>query len=178
MQFGLLAATACCCSCWDAVTSTPRSLLSELLSSPWSPSLCLYVVLFHPQCCTQHFHLNFMSLLIVQGSKVSRSFHKASCSSSQQFSLVSSANSLKMHSTPVYRPLIKMLNSTGTRTEPWGILPVTAYQPNVFPLTMNLCALPFSQIITQQRTTQLTGWTVTFATDVLKKYFFYWHHTK
>lgn len=97
---------------------------------------------------------------------------------SQQFSLASSANSLKMHSTPVYRPLIKMLNSTGTRTEPWGILPVTAYQPNVFPLTMNLCALPFSQIITQQRTTQLTGWTVTFAIDVLKKYFFYWHHTK
>jgi len=45
--------------------------------------------------------------------------------------LVAQENLLRMHSTPASRSLIKMLNRTGPRNEPWGEPLVTSHQPPV-----------------------------------------------
>lgn len=91
------------------MTSTPRSLSVELLSSQLSPCLYLCPASFLPRCRTWHLPLrNFMSLLVsllvVQCPSLSRSLCKGSQPSRESTaipSLVSEANLLRMHSTPL-----------------------------------------------------------------------------
>ncbi|KAK4817624.1 LOW QUALITY PROTEIN: hypothetical protein QYF61_021527, partial [Mycteria americana] len=65
--------------------------------------------------------------------------------------LVSSANLLRVHSIPLSRSLIKILNRTGPSTEPWGTPLVTGRQLDLTPFTTTLWARPSSQFFTQQR---------------------------
>ena len=121
--FALWAARA---RCWFLLslllTSTPQSHSAGLLSSCSSPHLCLRPALFCPRCRFWHLDLlNFIPLIIVQCSSLSRSLCKASCPSRKSAvppRLVSSANLLMMDSTPASRSLIYILNRTGPRIEP------------------------------------------------------------
>lgn len=59
--------------CWDAVTSNPRLLSAELLSSHSFPRLYLCPALLHLRCRTKSFPLlNFMPVLFAQCSNLSR----------------------------------------------------------------------------------------------------------
>ncbi|KAK4828429.1 LOW QUALITY PROTEIN: hypothetical protein QYF61_026525 [Mycteria americana] len=64
--------------------------------------------------------------------------------------LVSSANLLRARSIPSSRSLIKILNKTGPKTEPWGTPLVTGRQLDLVPFTTTLWAQPSSQFFTQQ----------------------------
>ena len=64
-------------------------------------------------------------------------------------SLVSSANLLKVHSTPVPRSFMKTLKSTGPKTDPWGIPLVTGCKPDITPFTIILWAQPISKLLTE-----------------------------
>lgn len=60
------------------------------------------------------------------------SLHKASHPSRESAappSLVSSADLIRIRSTPASRSLIKTLNRASPRPEPWGSLPVSGHQP-------------------------------------------------
>lgn len=121
-----------------AVTSSPGALSAEPFSSHSSPSLYLCPELLHPSAA-QHLPLsNFMPLMIVHCSNLSRSLCKASHPSRESTappSLVSSANLPRMHSTPAPRSLIKTLNITGPRIEPWETLLGTCHQAHTAPFT-------------------------------------------
>ena len=65
--------------------------------------------------------------------------------------LVSSANSLREHSIPSPRSLIKMLHKAGPNTEPWRTSLVTGHQPDLTPFTTTLCARPSRRFFTQRR---------------------------
>lgn len=59
--------------CWDAVTSNPRLLSAELLSSHSFPRMYLCPALLHLRCRTKSFPLlNFMPVLFAQCSNLSR----------------------------------------------------------------------------------------------------------
>lgn len=102
--------------------------------------LCLCPALLCPRCSTQHFHvLKIMLLMIAQCSTVSRALCKASHPSRELLappSSVSSANLLRMQSTPASSSLIKMLNRPGPRTEPWEMLLVNIHRPDVTSFTI------------------------------------------
>jgi len=127
VRFDLLAARV---GCWLLLillpTNTPRSLCAGLLSAHSSPSLHLCLTLLHPRCRIQHLDLlDFIPLMTVQCSHLSRSLCKASCPSREWTappSLVWLSNLLMVHSTPASRQLINVLNRTGPKTEPWGTL--------------------------------------------------------
>ena len=53
---------------------------------------------------------------------------------------------------PSSTPLLKMLNKTRPKAEPWGTALVTGHQLDWTPITTPLCARPFSQFFT------LEGW--------------------
>jgi len=63
--------------------------------------------------------------------------------------LVPSANLLREHSIPSARSLIKTLNKTGLKTEPWGTPLVTSCHLDLTPFTTTLWAQPFSQFFIQ-----------------------------
>jgi len=63
--------------------------------------------------------------------------------------LVPSANLLREDSILSSRSLIKILNKTGPKTEPWGTPLVTSHQLDLTPFTTTLCAQPFSQFLIQ-----------------------------
>lgn len=59
--------------CWDAVTSNPRLLSAELLSSHSFPRMYLCPALLHLRCRTKSFPLlTFMPVLLAQCSNLSR----------------------------------------------------------------------------------------------------------
>ena len=62
-------------------------------------------------------------------------------------SLVSSANLLRVHSMPLSMSLIRMLKSTGPRTDPWGTLLVPGLHPDTDPLIKTLWLCPASQFL-------------------------------
>ena len=91
-----------------------------------------------------------MPLRIAQCSNVSQSLCKASCplrESTAPPNLVSSASLLMVHSISASRLLIKILNRTDPRIEPWGMLLVTGYWPDVIPLTTTLWALALQPVL-------------------------------
>ena len=63
--------------------------------------------------------------------------------------LVSSANLPRLHSIPLSRSSVQMLNRAGPNTNPWGIPLVTVCQLDTAPFT-TLWARPSSQFFTQQ----------------------------
>ncbi|KAK4831743.1 LOW QUALITY PROTEIN: hypothetical protein QYF61_018873 [Mycteria americana] len=65
--------------------------------------------------------------------------------------LLSSANLLRAHSIPSSRSLIKILNRTGSKTEPRRTSLVTGHHLHLTPFTITLWARPSSQFFTQQR---------------------------
>ncbi|KAK4821248.1 hypothetical protein QYF61_016547 [Mycteria americana] len=63
-----------------------------------------------------------------------------------QFGVI--CNLLRAHSIPSSRSLIKILNRTGPKTEPWGTPLVTGCQLDLTPFTTTLWAQPSSQFFT------------------------------
>lgn len=118
------------------------------------PQISLYQAAFQPLISqsvpVQHLSLlNFMLLLTVQCSKVSRSLCKVSCYSRESTAspiLVSSAYLLRMHSIPVPRSLRKRSNNC---TKPLGTPLGTVRKTDVAPFTIVFWVLRSIQFITQ-----------------------------
>jgi len=83
-------------------------------------------VVLHGVVVTQVQHLTLWKLIQLASAhrfSLSRSLCRAFLPWSRSTlppNLVSSANLLREHSIPSFRSLIKMLNKTGPKTEPWG----------------------------------------------------------
>jgi len=101
-------------SCWASCHEHSQILSAELLSNHSSLSLWLCLALLHPRCRTGHFtSLNFMPLLITQCCDLSTSICKVSYPvkvSTAPPTWVSSAKLLRMHFTPPFRFLTKIMN--------------------------------------------------------------------
>ncbi|KAK4811045.1 hypothetical protein QYF61_015749 [Mycteria americana] len=116
-----------------------------------------------PQACscrTLHLALlNPIQLTSAHRSSLSRSLCRAFLPSSRStlpHNLVSSANLLRVHSIPSSRSLIKILNKTGPKTEPWGTSLVTSRQLDLTPFTTTLWARPSSQFLPSEEYTRLS----------------------
>ncbi|KAK4826066.1 hypothetical protein QYF61_005025 [Mycteria americana] len=129
---------------------------------------------------TQHLALlNLIQVASAHRSSLSRSLCRAflpSIRSRLLHSLLSSANLLRVHSIPSSRSLIKILNRTGTSTEPWGTPLVTGHQLDLTPFSTTLWAQPSSQFFTQQSvdgdsTTSLGSLFQCLTTLSVKKFF-------
>ncbi|XP_058029134.1 nicotinamide riboside kinase 1 isoform X1 [Ahaetulla prasina] len=118
-------------------TRTPRSLSQVLLLSK-VPHIRYLCILLLPKCRTLLFSLlNFILLDSAQCSSLSRSFCNLSLSSGVlaiPASLVSSANLMSSPFIPLSKSLMKMLKSTGPKTEPWGTPLHTSLHVDVVPL--------------------------------------------
>jgi len=96
--------------------------------------------------------LKLLQLASAHQSSLSRSLCRAFLPSRRSTlppSLMSFTNLLREHSIPLSRSLVKMLNQTGPKTEPWGTPLMNGRQPNLTPFTTTLCAWPFSQFFIQ-----------------------------
>jgi len=65
--------------------------------------------------------------------------------------------------SPLIQTLIKMLNRTGPKTEPWRTPLVTGCQLDLTPFTTTLCARPSSQFFIQQRVHPCKPWAARFS---------------
>ena len=81
--------------------------------------------------------------------------------------LVSCAVLQREHSIPSYRSLLKMLNKTGPKTEPWGTPLVISCQLDLMPFTTTLCTWPFSQFFIHRRVHPSKPWTASFSRRML-----------
>ncbi|KAK4832380.1 LOW QUALITY PROTEIN: hypothetical protein QYF61_022235 [Mycteria americana] len=108
-----------------------------------------------PKSRTLHLALlNLIRLASAHRSSLSRSLCRAflpSRRSTLPHNSVSSANFLRVHSIPLSRSLIKILNRTGPNTEPWGTPLVTGHQLEQTPFTTTLWVQLSSQFFTQRR---------------------------
>jgi len=103
-------------------TSTPRYFSPGLCSDLSSPSLYWYKMLTQLRCNTMHLDLlNLMRFSWALCSRLSKSLWIASHPSGVSIvphSLVSSADLLRVHSTPLSALLMKILKSIGPSTDP------------------------------------------------------------
>lgn len=120
-------------SCWVCCKQNPQI---PFCSPATHLPVCSYVSILdaepdiYPCCFFFFFHWRLPSL--------SRSFCKVFHPLRQLTrppSPAPSLNLLRMHWTPAYRSLIRMLNWTGPRTEPWGTPLVAALQSDEAPFT-------------------------------------------
>jgi len=98
--------------------------------------------------------LNVIPFTSAQRSNLSRSLWGASLPSGRSTlppSLVSSANLLKVHSIPLSRSSVKILNKTCPSTDPWGTPLEMGHQLDLTPLTTTHWVWPSSQFLTQRR---------------------------
>jgi len=120
------------------LTTTSFQVVVERIRSPLSLLFCILN--------SRTWNLALLKLVQVasaQLSSLSRSLCRALLPSSTLAlppNMESSANLLREHSIPSSRSLIKILNKTGLKTEPWGTPLVTGRQLDLTPFTNTLCA--------------------------------------
>ena len=96
-------------------------------------------------------NVNLIRLVRDHLSSLLRSLWMASLPSNVQttpLSLESSANLLRVHSSPPSMSLIKMSKSTGPKTDPWGTPHVTSLYLAIESLIATLFLWPFKQFLT------------------------------
>ena len=135
----------------------------------FSPSLCTYLGLLWPKGNTLHLALlNPLRFTWTHLSSFPRPFWMTSLPyvvSTAPFSLVSSANLLRVHSIPQSRCLIKMLRSTSPKMDCCEKPLVRSFHPDIQPLTTSLWPWTYKQFFIH--------WTVHTSNPYLSNLCFY-----
>ncbi|KAK4828634.1 hypothetical protein QYF61_000282 [Mycteria americana] len=129
-----------------AVNQHPQVLFRRAAFQPLFPK----PVVLHGVVVTQHLALLNLIQLTSPIDPACPAFLPSS-RSTLPHNLVSSANLLRVHSIPLSRSLIKVVNRTSPNTEPWGTPLVTGRQLDLNPFTTTLWARPSRQFFTQRR---------------------------
>jgi len=133
---------------------TPKSFSAGLLSISSSSSLYWYRGLPWPRCRTlQLAFLNLMRFMQAHFFSCFRSLWMASYPSGMSTAsliLASPANLVRVHSISLSRSLMKIFNSIGHSTDPWGTPLVSSVCLDIKPLTTTLWLRPSNQFLIHQ----------------------------